>query len=127
MSTWARFFGVFAAFTIGVGTLYYALTGEDIGWIVLTVAGVATGLTVAWAWRRGAFRERRYDDDPDAEPGAGAGEEIGDFPAASAWPFVLAAASLVVGASLVYGLILLPLGAGLMGWAIVGLVRESND
>ena len=127
MSTWARYLAFYAAFTIGVGALYYAITGEDIGWIVLTVAGLGCAGTVAWAWRRGAFGERRHDDDPNAEPGAGAGEEVGDFAAASVWPLVLVAASLVIGASLVYGLILLPLGVLLMGWAIVGLMRESRD
>lgn len=127
MSTWARFFAFYAAFTIGVGTFYYAITGEDIGWIVLTAAGLACAGTVAWTWRRGGFRERRHDDDPDADPGADAGEEVGDFPAASAWPLVLVVASLVIGAALVYGLILLPIGVFLMGWAILGLMRESRD
>ena len=127
MTTWARYFAFYAAFTIGVGTFYYVLTGEDIGWIVLTGMGVACAGTVAWAWRRGAFAERRSDDDPDAEPGANAGEEVGDFPAASMWPLVLVVASLVIGASFVYGLILLPLGVFLMGWAILGLMRESRD
>jgi len=127
VSTWARYFGFYAAFTFGVGTIYYLITGEDIGWIVLSVAGIACAGTVAWAWRRGAFRERRHDDDPDAEPGADAGEEVGDFPAASVWPLILVVASLVTGASFVYGLILLPLGVFLMGWAIVGLMRESRD
>jgi hypothetical protein len=127
MSTWARYFGFYAAFTIGVGTFYYVLTGEVIGWIVLTGIGVACAGTVAWAWRRGAFRERRADDAPDAEPGADAGEEVGDFPAVSAWPLILVVASLVLGAALVYGLILLPLAAFLIGWAIFGLTRESRD
>jgi multisubunit Na+/H+ antiporter MnhC subunit len=127
VTTWARYFAFYAAFTIGVGTLYYVLTGEDIGWIVLTGMGVACAGTVAWAWRRGAFAERRYDDDPDAEPGANAGEEVGDFPAASPWPPVLVVASLVIGAALVYGLILLPIGVFLMAWAILGLMRESRD
>jgi len=127
VSTWARFFAVYAAFTLGVGTIYYLITGEDIGWIVLSVAGIACAGTVAWAWWRGAFRERRHDDDPDAEPGVDAGEEVGDFPAASVWPLILVLASLVTGASFVYGLILLPLGVSLMGWAIVGLMRESRD
>ncbi|HSL10109.1 MAG TPA: cytochrome c oxidase subunit 4 [Actinomycetota bacterium] len=127
MSTWARYFGFYAAFTIGVGTFYYVLTGEDVGWIVLTVAGLACAATVAWAWRRGAFRERRRDDDPDADPGADAGEEVGDFPVASVWPLVLVGASVAIGAAIVYGLILLPLGVLLMGWAILGLMRESRD
>ena len=127
MTTWARYFAFYAAFTIGVGTLYYVLTGEDIGWIVLTGMGLACAGTVAWAWRRGAFAERRNDDDPDADPGADAGEEVGDFPASSAWPLVLVLASLVIGAALVYGLILLPIGVFLMGWAILGLMRESRN
>jgi hypothetical protein len=127
MTTWARFFGFYAAFTFGVGTFYYVLTGEDIGWIVLSVAGIACASTVAWAWRRGAFEERRHDDDPHAEPGSGAGEEIGDFPSASVWPLIVVLAALAIGAALVYGLILLPVAVLLMGWAVVGLMRESRD
>jgi hypothetical protein len=127
MTTWTRFFGFYAAFTFGVGTFYYVLTGEDIGWIVLSVAGIACALTVAWAWRRGAFAARRYDDDPDAEPGSSAGEEVGDFPAASVWPLIVVLAALAVGAALVYGLILLPVATLLMAWAVVGLMRESRD
>ena len=127
MSTWVRFLAFYAAFTFGVGAFYYALTGEVIGWIILTAAGLACGLTVGWAWRRGAFRSRGHDDDPLAEPGADAGEEVGDFPAVSAWPLILVVASLVIGAAIVYGLILLPLGVLLLGWAIVGLTRESRN
>ncbi len=33
---------------------------------------------------------------------------------------------IATGASLVYGLILLPIGIGVLGWAVLGLMRESK-
>ncbi|MGH2578637.1 MAG: hypothetical protein ACRDG9_12940, partial [Actinomycetota bacterium] len=56
-----------------------------------------------------------------------AGQELGTFPAASVWPLVLVLGSIAVGASLVYGLLLLPVGLGVTALAVLGLMRESQS
>jgi hypothetical protein len=45
----------------------------------------------------------------------------------TAWPVFMALGAIVTGASLIYGLILLPVGAVMLAWAIVGLARESRE
>lgn len=114
-------------FGVGLGTAYYLITWEDIGWILLTAMGLATAFVVAYALRRTGRRTGLPEDDPAAELASGAGTEIGSFPTASAWPLFLVLGVVVIGASLVYGLVLLPLGAAVFAWAVYGLMRESRD
>ena len=55
-----------------------------------------------------------------------AGEVLGPFPAETVWPLFLVLGTITIGASLIYGLILLPLGVVLFVWSIVGFARESR-
>ncbi len=51
---------------------------------------------------------------------------LGPFPAETVWPIFLVLGSITIGASLIYGLILLPVGGALFVWSIVGFTRESR-
>ena len=42
------------------------------------------------------------------------------------WPIFLVLGTIVTGASLVYGLILVPVGAALLVWSVLGFTRESR-
>ena len=81
------------------------------------------GAVVDAAWRvtrDPAGRRRR------GRSGIEAGESLGSFPTGTAWPLFLVLGVLVTGASLVYGLILAPVGAVLLVWAITGLTGKPG-
>lgn len=121
-----RSFLALSAFAIGLGTLYWFLTYEWTGSILLWALGLMPLIVAVWAHRRGLIRHPGPDDDPDAEPGDAAGTSIGSFPLSTAWPVFVVMGVILAGASLIYGLILLPVGSALLGWAVFGLMRESR-
>ena len=127
MRTWGRYFAVYALFGVGLGTIYYVRTGEWVGSVLLWTMGLMPAIVIGYAARRGLFRGRLPEDDLDADPSADAGEDLGEFQGASAWPLIVVLAVVAIGAALVDGLILLPVGVGLLGWAVLGLMRESRD
>ncbi|HEY7667784.1 MAG TPA: cytochrome c oxidase subunit 4 [Actinomycetota bacterium] len=115
-------------FGLALGTVYWFLTSEVTGSVLLWSFGLMPLIVAAWIRRRlRAGGGSRPADRPDAVPSAAAGEVIGSFPAASAWPLFLALALVLAGAGLVYGAILLPLGIGLVAFAVLGMMRESRD
>jgi len=121
-----RYFWVLAAFFVGLGALYWALTYEWTGTVLLMVAGVMPLIVATWATHAGSTRTSLPDDDDDATPDDAAGQELGEFPEATGWPVFIVLGIVLTGAALVYGLILLPAGLALLGWALVGFVRESR-
>jgi hypothetical protein len=121
-----RLLAVIAVFGLSLGTLYWFLTYEWVGAVLLWFLGLMPLIVGVWWSRRGATAEVVVSDDPDAEPAQAAGHRVGSFPMATAWPIFLVLGVIVTGASLVYGLILLPAGVGLLLWSVVGLARESR-
>lgn len=117
-----------ALFAFGAisGTIYWFLTYEPAGTFLLWSFSLMPLVVAGYLVRHGAVRARSLEDDPDATPDRAAGQEVGTFPAASAWPLVLVLGSITVGASLVYGLLLLPLGLAVTALAVLGLMRESR-
>lgn len=126
MKTALRYLWALSIFGLALGTFYYFLTYEWVGAVLLWFMGLMPLIVAAWATARGLAHEPLDGDDPDASPGAGAGKSLGSFPLASAWPVFIVLGVVVVGASLIYGLILLPAGVALMGWAVVGFMAESR-
>ncbi len=127
MRTATRYLWVLCVFAIALGTIYWFITYEATGAVLLWALGLMPLIVATWISRRGILRAPRAEDERDADPGAAAGEAVGSFPMASAWPVFLVLGVITVGASLVYGLILLAPGVALMGYAIYGLMRESRN
>ena len=118
-----------ALFAFGAisGTIYWFVTYEPAGTILLWSFSLMPLIVAAYLVLHRGLRVRTQADDPQARPDRAAGQELGTFPAASTWPVVLVLGSITVGASLVYGLLLLPVGLGAMALAVLGLMRESRD
>ena len=121
-----RYLWVYSAFGLVLGSVYFALTQEWVGAVALWFLGLMPAIVAVWWIRHGPSGSVRAADDPDADPSSSAGESLGSFPMATAWPLFLVLGVILTGASLVYGLLLLPVGAVLLVWSIVGLARESR-
>jgi hypothetical protein len=126
--TVVRVMGGFGAFGIAAAIVYWILTQERAGTILLTSFGLMPLIVVAWMLLRGDAVDVSIAraDDPNAEPSDGAGEIVGSFPSATLWPAFLVLGLVVAGAGLVYGLLLVPVGIAIVGVAILGLMRESR-
>ena len=114
------------AFGIVVAFVYWFLSYEQAGFALLLLMGTAATLVgVYLLWKMGGVR--RFEDEPDAEHTAAAGQRVGRFSAGSIWPLVMGIALVFVTQGLVYGLWLLLFGGTLFVWATVGLMLESRD
>lgn len=118
-----------ALFAFGAisGTIYWFVTYEPAGTLLLWSFSLMPLIVAGFLVLHGGIRARTLEDDPDASPERAAGQELGTFPVASAWPLVLVLGSITAAASLVYGLLLLPVGLAVIGLAVLGLMRESRN
>jgi Cytochrome c oxidase subunit IV len=125
IATWVML--VLFAYGATSGTVYWFITYEPAGTFLLWSFSLMPLIVAGYLSIQGAVRARTPQDDPDASPDRAAGQELGTFPAASTWPMVLVLGAITVGVSLVYGLLLLPVGLGVTALAVLGLMRESRN
>lgn len=129
MRTAIKFLGALAIFGFAVGIVYWFVSGERAGTVLLLSFGLMLLVVVAWMLRSGwaADGAAGLQDDAEAAPRDDAGRVVGSFPAATAWPVFLVLGVLVTGAGLVYGVLLLPVGIAIAAAAVLGLMRESRS
>jgi hypothetical protein len=84
--------------------------------------GGLPGLYYLWWSRR---MTPRAEDDPNADPSAGAGF-VGYFPGASIWPFVFGMGALAIALALVFGFWTAIFGFFLVISAVIGVIVESR-
>jgi Cytochrome c oxidase subunit IV len=126
--TAAKFLGGLGVFGLVVGVVYWFISGERAGTVLLVSFGIMLLLVVAWILRSGLTVDGAAgpQDDADATPGDAAGETVGSFPGTTLWPAFLVLGVVVTGAGLVYGALLLPIGIAIAATAVLGLMRESR-
>ena len=88
MRTESRFLLGAGAFAVTVGVVYWFISYEDAGFVLLTLMGFASALIGGYMLFR-AHAHRRPEDDPDADYAESAGEEVGRFSSGSIWPLVM--------------------------------------
>ncbi|MDQ3898607.1 MAG: cytochrome c oxidase subunit 4 [Actinomycetota bacterium] len=118
------FLGAAGFFTV-TASAYWFVTYEDAGTTMLAASVPAFAFVGLWLWFQARKHRSRPEDDGEAGPGDGA-EDLGYFPASSAWPFVLSAGAVVFANGLVFGPPLAVLGLLLMVAGTFGYVRESD-
>jgi hypothetical protein len=108
------------AFGIAIATAYWLSSHHVGGTILLALMG--TGLAFAALWALLAERDADLSgDDPRMLQSQAAGEEIGIFTSASAWPILMAAAVAVTLAGMVWSIPVLVAGLiciTLIGWRL---------
>ncbi|HEY7477384.1 MAG TPA: cytochrome c oxidase subunit 4, partial [Actinomycetota bacterium] len=93
-----------------LGTIYWFVTYEWTGAVLLWFFSLTPLIIGAFAWRHGSMRVERPEDDPEAVADADPGEDLGVFPTATLWPVFLVLGVIATGAALIYGLIMLVVG-----------------
>lgn len=124
MISTSRICAVSAAFFVVVGVVYWFVSYEPAGTLMLGLWGVAFlfgSLFLRVAGTRGAVA----GDDPRLRPDDVAGDWVGTFPTGSPWPIMLALGLTCGLAGLMYGIWLVIPGALVTIVALLGLMRES--
>jgi hypothetical protein len=125
VSTTARVLLGAALFALLVGTIYWFLSYEAAGTIMLLT--MAAGLVIAAAYLSLLGRRASVPADRrEARPTDSAGESVGIFAARSAWPAVLALGCAVGLTGLIYGWWLAVVGAAGVTISLIGLVRDDR-
>jgi cytochrome c oxidase subunit IV len=122
-----RYLWALCGFAWVLAAIYWAVTYEWTGTVLLVFLGFMPLIVAAWSTRHRLRVPPAPEDDPEADTGTAAGAAVGSFPLASAWPAFAVLGVIVVGASLVYGLIIAPAGAALLLWSILGFMRDSRS
>jgi hypothetical protein len=124
--TESRFLLGAGAFAVLVAVVYWFLSYEDAGFVLLALMGFASALIGGYLLYR-AHAHRRPEDDPDADYAQTAGEEVGRFSSGSIWPLVMGLGSVVGLQGFIYGAWLVGFGLVLFVWATIGFMLESRD
>lgn len=125
MRTEPKFLLFAGMFSLVVAIVYWSLSHERAGSVLLLFMFLAPAFVGAYLVRRG-WRLRRPEDRAEADPAEGAGAAVGRFHEASAWPLVLALGAAVAAVGLVFGAWPLVLGLVVVALAVAGLIRESR-
>ena len=121
-----RLFAGGSVIIAATAALYWLITYEHAGSVLLALCGGALALVAGWLFLQARGLERPRPEDGDAEPGDGA-EEIGYFPTSSIWPFVAASGVVVLSVGLVFGVWLSLFGGLLLAIATLGYAVEANS
>ncbi|MEX0754948.1 MAG: cytochrome c oxidase subunit 4 [Actinomycetota bacterium] len=129
MKTLAKaFLGVGLFATVVAVAYWFVELSEEEGRVLLAVWVLMTATVAGYLIYHGVFRDRQAapGDDATALPEDAAGREVGAFPFSSMWPIVFVAGVVVLGAAVIFGLLLLPVGLAIVTIAVLGLMRESR-
>lgn len=128
MRTLERTFVVVAGYLVAIAIVYWFLTYERAGTLLLLGTAAMLALLAWYVVRRGgtATEPPAPEDDPDAEPRDAAGTPVGSFPFSSVWPIVFVVGVVIAVLGALYTAVLLPMGLVLGGLAVLGLMRESR-
>jgi cytochrome c oxidase subunit IV len=113
-------------FAVLVGIVYWFLSYEDAGFVLLTLMGLASALIGGYLLYRG-HALRRPEDDPDAEYSSDAGAVVGRFSSGSIWPLVMGIGTATALQGFIFGAWLVGFGLVIFAWAAIGLMLESRD
>jgi hypothetical protein len=120
---WRLFLGAAGFFTV-TASAYWFITYEHAGTAMLAASVPAFAMVALWL----AFQARKAPPRPedDGEAHIVADDDLGYFPSASAWPFVLSAGAVVLANGMVFGPPIAVVGALLLLAGVFGYAREAD-
>ena len=122
---WKLFAGAGAFFAL-TGSIYWFVSYEPAGTIMLALAVLGVLMVAGWLFLWSRRVGSRPEDRSDASPADGSGE-IGYFPSSSIWPFVIACGAVVMAVAFVFGVWLGLTGALIALVGIVGYAFEASS
>ncbi|HEX2424352.1 MAG TPA: cytochrome c oxidase subunit 4 [Actinomycetota bacterium] len=125
MRTIGRVLLASGTFILVSAAIYWFVSHEWAGTILLVGTGTATLIVAAYSWLKVGSSTVFAEDRGDADPGDGEGEAIASFTMDSPWPLAFGIGVAVLAGGLVFGPPLLVVGAVVIVVAIVGMMRES--
>jgi hypothetical protein len=123
--TESRIFLGVTAFFVVIGALYWFLSYEDAGAVMLAASAGLGLLTGGYLFLQSRRIAPRPEDRDEATVAEGAGP-VDEFPTASIWPIGIAFGATVLATGLVFGLAVVLLGSALFAFSIVGMILESR-
>jgi hypothetical protein len=124
MRTERRFLLGAGAFAVLVGIVYWFISYEGAGFVLLTFMGLASAVIGGYLLYRG-YRLRRPEDDPEADYGESTAV-VGRFSSGSVWPLVMGIGATIGLQGFIFGAWLLGFGVLLFVWAVIGFMLESR-
>ncbi len=125
MRTAVKVFTFSALFSGVVALVYWLLSSEDAGSVLLLFMFFAPAFIGGYLAVRG-WRLRAGEDRPDADYKSEAGEGVGRFHVGSVWPLLMGIGVGVALQGFIFGSWLIVAGAALFVLAAVGLMQESR-
>lgn len=125
MRTAVKLLGFSALFSLAVATVYWFLSYEEAGALLLGFLFLAPLVVGGYLFAK-TRRVAGADDDPNARHQEEAGAMLGRFHPHSLWPFVMGIGASVGLQGLIYGRWLLVAGAVVVAISTVGMMRESH-
>lgn len=114
-----------AAFFVVATAVYWIMSDEHAGTVLLGVCAPALLLVAVWLVVAGRG-QRPPEDRADAQPADGAGD-VGYFPSSSIWPLVLGTGAVVMANALAFGVWLAVAGGVIVVLAVVGYAVEASS
>ena len=126
MKTEARVFLGVTAFFVVIGIVYWFVSYEEAGAVMLAASAVMGLLAGTSIWLLSRHAPERSEDRSDATIAEGAGP-VAAFPLSSVWPFAVGLGATVMASGFAFGGWLVVIGAGLFALSIAGYVREARN
>jgi hypothetical protein len=125
MKTSIGYWGYVCVFGFVVGAIYWFLTYEPAGTMLLIFMGLCGLVISGYLFIRGR-RLSLPEDDPDGSFEDEAGTPIGRFSTGSVWPVLMGLGIALGLQGFIYGRWLLVAGGVLFVWSTIGLMQESR-
>jgi len=121
---WRLFAGAAGFFAVTTA-LYWAVSSEHAGTVMLGASVASFALVGSFLFVAGRRHGPRPQDRADATHADGAGE-VGYFPSSSVWPFALSVGTVLVALGVVFSAALVALGAIILAISVFGYVADAG-
>lgn len=125
MTLWARMFALLAALVAPFAVVYWFLSYERAGSVMLAFFVLAFLFLAGTIYLHGRGKTPLPEDRADASP-TDADEDLGFFPSRSVWPFIIGVAATMIAYGLVFSAWVAMPGLGLLATAAAGYAAEAQ-
>jgi uncharacterized membrane protein YedE/YeeE len=122
----ARVFLGITAFFVLIGVVYWFVSYEEAGAVMLAASALMGLVAGGSIWFLSRHAPTRTEDRDDATIADGAGP-VDVFPLHSVWPFAVGLSAALFASGFAFGFWLVLVGGGALGISLIGYVREVRN